>query len=49
MVAQQMLQDRPSVFRKMILVATAPRDGEDVMHLEKDTSTVHLNNRSLKG
>src|SRR5438874_8654591 len=35
MVAQQMVVDRPSVFRRMILVATAPRGGEDIMHLEK--------------
>src|SRR5882672_475842 len=35
MIALQMVQDRPSVFRRMILVGTAPRGGEDVMHLEK--------------
>ena len=35
MVAQQMVEDRPSVFRRMILVGTAPRGGEDIMHLEK--------------
>ena len=35
MVALQMVQDRPSLFRKMILVGTAPRGGEDIMHLEK--------------
>src|SRR5215510_3024302 len=35
MVAQQMALDRPSVFRRMILVGTAPRGGEDIMHLEK--------------
>src|SRR5882724_10139629 len=34
MIAQQMAQDRPSVFRRMILVGTAPRGGEDIMHLE---------------
>src|SRR6266478_10236362 len=34
-LAQQMAQDRPSIFRRMILVGTAPRGGEDVMHLEK--------------
>src|ERR1700730_11773965 len=34
MVAQQMVSDRPSVFRRMILVETAPRGGEDIMHLE---------------
>jgi pimeloyl-ACP methyl ester carboxylesterase len=49
MVAQQMAQDRPAVFRKMILVATAPRGGEDIMHLEKPTLSVHLKNPALKG
>jgi pimeloyl-ACP methyl ester carboxylesterase len=32
-LAQQMAQDRPSSIRRMILVGTAPRGGEDVMHL----------------
>ena len=35
MVALQMVQDRPSIFRRIILVGTAPRGGEDIMHLEK--------------
>ena len=35
MVAQQMAVERPSVFRRMILVGTAPRGGEDIMHLDK--------------
>src|SRR3989454_3260882 len=35
MVALQMVQDRPSIFRRMILVGTGPRGGEDIMHLEK--------------
>src|SRR6267142_1516656 len=34
-VAQQMAGERPSIFRRMILVGTAPRGGEDIMHLEK--------------
>src|SRR5947207_1364264 len=34
-IAQQMAQDRPSMLRRMILVGTAPRGGEDIMHLEK--------------
>ena len=38
MVALQMVQDRPSIFRRMILVGTAPRGGEDIMHLEKPSS-----------
>src|ERR1700677_3749384 len=37
MVALQMVQDRSSIFRRMILVGTAPRGGEDIMHLEKPT------------
>jgi pimeloyl-ACP methyl ester carboxylesterase len=35
MIAQQMAQERPSIFRRIILVGTAPRGGEDIMHLEK--------------
>ena len=35
MVALQMVQDRPSIFRRLVLVGTAPRGGEDIMHLEK--------------
>jgi pimeloyl-ACP methyl ester carboxylesterase len=49
MVAQQMVQDRPSIFRKMILVATAPRGGMDIMHLEKLALAMHLNDPKLKG
>jgi pimeloyl-ACP methyl ester carboxylesterase len=33
MVALQMVQDRQSIFRRLILVGTAPRGGEDIMHL----------------
>ena len=35
MVAQQMAVERPSIFRRMILVGTAPRGGADIMRLEK--------------
>lgn len=49
MVAQQMALDRTSVFRKMILVGTAPRGGEDIMHLNKPTLAKHLADPSLKG
>ena len=49
MVAQDMVRDRPSVFRKMILVGTAPRGGEDVMHLDKPVLAKHLNDPSLQG
>jgi len=49
MVAQQMAIDRPSIFRRIILVGTAPRGGEDIMHLEKPGLAKHLNDPSLKG
>jgi pimeloyl-ACP methyl ester carboxylesterase len=49
MVAQQMAQERPSIYRKMILVGTAPRGGEDIMHLEKPSLARHLQDPSLKG
>jgi|SRR5580692_11478600 len=49
MVAQQVALERPSVFRKMILVGTAPRGGEDIMHLEKASLAKHLQNPALKG
>src|SRR5947207_1622044 len=42
MVAQQMVVDRPSVFRRMILTGTAPRGGSDIMHLEKPSLAKHL-------
>ena len=49
MVAQQMAQNRPAIFRRMILVGTAPRGGEDIMHLEKPSLARHLGDPSLKG
>src|SRR5271154_4596038 len=39
MVAQEIALARPSLVRKMILVATAPEGGEDIMHLEKPELT----------
>jgi len=42
MIAQQIAKDRPSLFRRMILVGTAPRGGEDIMHLEKPSLAKHL-------
>jgi pimeloyl-ACP methyl ester carboxylesterase len=35
MVAQQVALERPSLVRKLLLVATAPEGGEDIMHMEK--------------
>jgi pimeloyl-ACP methyl ester carboxylesterase len=49
MVAQQMAVERPSIFRRIILVGTAPRGGEDIMHLEKPSLAQYLNDPKLQG
>ena len=49
MVAQQMALERPSIFHRMILVGTAPRGGEDIMHLEKPSLARPLADPTLKG
>jgi hypothetical protein len=49
MIAQQMVQDRPKIFRRMILVGTAPRGGEDIMHLEKPSLAGYLSDPKLRG
>ena len=49
MVAQQMAQDRPAIFRRMILVGTAPRGGEDIMHLDKPSLAKYLRDPELQG
>jgi pimeloyl-ACP methyl ester carboxylesterase len=49
MVAQDMVRARPTVFRKMILVGTAPRGGEDVMHLDKPILAKFINDPNLHG
>ena len=43
-----MALDRPSIFRRMILVGTAPRR-RDIMHLEKPSLARHLGDPTLKG
>jgi pimeloyl-ACP methyl ester carboxylesterase len=48
-IAQVIAQDRPSLVHKMILVGTAPRGGEDVMHLEKPALVKHLADSTLRG
>ena len=48
-IAQQMALDNPKVFRRMILVGTAPRGGEDIMHLDKPSLAKHLHDTNLKG
>jgi pimeloyl-ACP methyl ester carboxylesterase len=49
MVAQQMAVERPSVFRRLILAGTAPRGGEDIMHLEKPSLAKYLGDPKLQG
>jgi pimeloyl-ACP methyl ester carboxylesterase len=49
MIAQQMALDRPTIFRRVILVGTAPRGGQDIMHLEKPRLATHLKDPSNKG
>jgi pimeloyl-ACP methyl ester carboxylesterase len=49
MIAQQMAQDRPSIIRKMILVGTAPRGGEDIMHLDRPPLANYYADSSLRG
>jgi pimeloyl-ACP methyl ester carboxylesterase len=49
MIAQQMARDRPAIVRRMILVGTAPRGGEDIMHLEKPSLARHLRDPQNRG
>ncbi len=49
MVALQMVQDRPSIFRRMIFVGTAPRGGEDIMHLEKPSLAKRIQDPTNRG
>ncbi len=49
MVAQQLVLERPKIFRRLILVGTAPRGGEDIMHLEKPSLAKHLQDPSNQG
>jgi pimeloyl-ACP methyl ester carboxylesterase len=49
MIAQEMVVDRPSAFRRMILVGTAPRGGEDIMHLEKPSLAKHFRDPGRSG
>jgi pimeloyl-ACP methyl ester carboxylesterase len=49
MVAQQIALERPSIFCRMMLVGTAPRGGEDIMHLEKPSLAKPLGDPSLQG
>jgi len=49
MVALQMVQDRPSIFRRMILIGTGPRGGEDIMHLEKPSLAKRIQDPANRG
>jgi pimeloyl-ACP methyl ester carboxylesterase len=49
MVAQQMALVRPAVLRRLILVGTAPRGGEDIMHLEKPSLAKYFDDPQLQG
>ena len=49
MLALQMVRDRPSIFRRMILVGTAPRGGEDIMHLEKPSLAKRIQDPANRG
>src|SRR5947209_8732285 len=49
MVALQMVQERPSIFRRMILFGTAPRGGEDIMHLEKPSLAKRIQDPTNRG
>ena len=48
-IAQVIAQERPWIVRRMILAGTAPRGGEDVMHLEKPELAKHLADPNLRG
>jgi pimeloyl-ACP methyl ester carboxylesterase len=49
MVAQAMVLEQPSVFRRLLLVGTAPRGGDDIMHLEKPSLARYLRDPTLHG
>jgi pimeloyl-ACP methyl ester carboxylesterase len=49
MIAQQLALDRPSLIRRIILAGTAPRGGEDIMHIEKPCLAQHFRDPNLPG
>ena len=49
MVAQELALERPSLVRKMVLVATAPEGGEDIMHMEKPELKKITDDANLSG
>ncbi len=48
-IAQVIAQERPTIVRKMILVGTGPRGGEDIMHLEKPELAKPISDPNNKG
>jgi pimeloyl-ACP methyl ester carboxylesterase len=49
MVAQQIARTRAESVRKLVLAGTAPRGGEDIMHLDKPAIGKHFQDPALKG
>ncbi|THD60584.1 MAG: alpha/beta hydrolase [Phenylobacterium sp.] len=49
MIAQQLALEQPSSLHRLVLVGTAPRGGEDIMHLDKPTLAPHFANPDLDG
>jgi pimeloyl-ACP methyl ester carboxylesterase len=49
MVAQQLALTQPSGVRRLVLVGTAPRGGEDIMHFERPVLAQYFSNPSLQG
>jgi pimeloyl-ACP methyl ester carboxylesterase len=49
MVAQQLALDRPGAIRRLILAATSPRGGEDIMHMEKPSLAQFFQDPKLTG
>jgi pimeloyl-ACP methyl ester carboxylesterase len=49
MIAQHMVLERPGLFRRLILVGTAPRGGEDIMHIEKPSLARYFQDPTLQG
>ena len=49
MIALQMAKERPSLVGKLVLVGTAPRGGEDVMHIEKPSLAKRIQDPANKG
>jgi len=49
MVAKEMALQRSSLVRKMVLVGTAPKGGEDIMHLDKPELKKFLDDPNFAG